>query len=110
MVKEIWMAEVYFTDSSTYKSRPILVFKKYKDEDFLFLPLTTNLDAEGIKINNSDLLIGQIKSASVIIIPKISIIHNSLLIKNIGTLKDDVFNKVMENLCKEMDCIKPHGV
>jgi len=44
MVGKVLLANVYFTDLSSYKIRPIIVIKDMK-EDILCLPLTTNLSA-----------------------------------------------------------------
>lgn len=47
MVGKIFLAKIYFTDMTGHKERPILLIHKYRDEDFLFLPLTTNLKLLG---------------------------------------------------------------
>ena len=53
MVKKLFLAKIFFTDLSNYKLRPILLIKEYKDEDFLYLPLTTNLELKGITLNRA---------------------------------------------------------
>jgi hypothetical protein len=106
MVGKIFLAEIYFTDMADYKKRPILLFYKYRDEDFLFLPLTTNLNLPGIVISSGDLSSGFLQKPSVVIVPKISVIHESLLIKEIGELKPDKFAQVMKSICEGLDCQK----
>jgi len=106
MVKQIVLAKIYFTDLSSFKLRPILLIKKYRDEDFLFLPLTTNLKIDGIKITSRDLSRGKLKAPSIVIHPKIHTIHKSLFIKTIGELKTDIFNKILKEVCDELGCSK----
>jgi hypothetical protein len=104
MVGKIFLAEIYFTDMADYKKRPILLFYKYRDEDFLFLPLTTNLSLPGIVISSGDLSTGFLQKPSAVIVPKISIIHESLLIKEIGELKPEKFAQIMKNVCEGLAC------
>ncbi len=106
MVRSIVLAKIYFTDLSAYKLRPILIIKKYKDEDFLFLPLTTNLKVKGIKITSKNLDKGELKAPSVIIHPKINTIHKSLIIKKIGHLNQETFDHVIKVMCLEFKCDK----
>ncbi len=81
MVKQIVLAKIYFTDLTSFKLRLILLIKKYRDEDFLFLPLTTNLKIRGIKITADDLSHGKLKAPSVVIHFKFSL---DKLLSNIG--------------------------
>ncbi len=43
MVGEIHLANIYFTDATTAKVRPVLLIKPNSFGDILYLPLTTNL-------------------------------------------------------------------
>lgn len=87
-----------------HKERPILLFQAYRDEDFLYLPLTTNLKLSGITVTSSDLQNGQLRKPSVIVVPKVSIIHQSLLLREIGELKAEVFTNVMKKVCEAFAC------
>jgi mRNA-degrading endonuclease toxin of MazEF toxin-antitoxin module len=104
MVAKIFLAKVYFTDLASYKDRPILLIHQYRTEDFLFLPLTTNLQLQGVSISSADLSSGTLKKPSVIIVPQISIIHKSLLIKELGELQQTTFSKVMKKVCESLAC------
>jgi len=104
MVKKIFWAKIYFTDGADHKDRPILIIHKYRDEDFLFLPVTTNLKLRGVLISLPDLSSGFLKKPSLVIIPKISVIHKSLLIKELGELRQEKFAKVMKNVCEGLAC------
>ena len=52
MVKSIYLAKIQFSNLSKTKIRPILIIKKNIFGDFIYMPLTSNLNVEGIKINN----------------------------------------------------------
>ncbi|MDP3683405.1 MAG: growth inhibitor PemK [Ignavibacteria bacterium] len=104
MVRKLFLAKIFFTDLSDYKLRPVLLIKEYKDEDFLYLPLTTNLELKGITINNDDMEKGLLKQTSVVIVPKIGILHKKFLVKEIGMVKKEIFGKVMKEFCSQFNC------
>ncbi len=62
MVGKIFLAKIHFTDMTDFKERPILLIHKYRDEDFLFLPLTTNTKLPGVLISSADLSSGFLKN------------------------------------------------
>jgi len=104
MVGKIFIAKIYFTDFSTYKYRPVVLIKEYQKEDFLYLPVTSNLSLSGIKINNDFLESGTLIKESLIIVSKIGIIHKSLLTKEVGKLKKESFKSIMKTVCKDLGC------
>ena len=99
MVGELYLAKIYFTDESNFKIRPIRLCHEYRDEDFLYLPLTTNLSLSGIQLHSSDLSIGKLAHTSILLIPKIGTIHKSLLMKPRGLVKADVFQGIKTEIC-----------
>lgn len=78
MVKSIHFVKIPYADFSEFKARPILLFKELVN-DFLFLPLTSNLNRNGILLKNDDLEKGSLKKESVVIVPKISAIDKNLI-------------------------------
>ena len=104
MVGKIFLAKIHFTDMAGHKERPILLIHQYRDEDFLFLPLTTNVDLRGVLISSSDLSSGHLKKPSIVITLKISIIHKSLLIKELGDLQSETFARIMKSICEGLGC------
>jgi len=82
------------------------VFKAIDKNDLLVLPLTTNLQREGILISNKDIRDGSLKKDSVIIVPKLTAIDASLILgsKFIATLKENSFEKVKKELCVKLGC------
>ncbi len=107
MVKNIYFTNIAYSNFKQLKGRPILLFKELEN-DFLFLPLTSNLQRDGIVLNNDDLIDGELKKESVIIVPKISAIDKNIILnsKFIGTLKNSKFDELLLKLCASLECIK----
>ncbi len=98
------LAKVYFTDISDYKLRPVLLCQKLVHDDYLYLPLTTNLSVEGFRVESNDLESGSLAKPSVVIVPKISVIHVSLLDRVIRSLRADKFEEIKRLLCRKLEC------
>lgn len=106
MVGEIHLANIYFTDATTAKVRPVLLLKPNSFNDVLYLPLTTNAGANGISIDNSHLQDGYLPKVSIVVYEKIGIIATTLLIKKIATLHNKVHRHIIDELiksCKRID-------
>jgi len=106
MVGSIYFISMPYSDFKTAKGRPVLVFKTIDKNDLLVLPLTTNLQREGIKVNNEDIRDGSLKKESVIIVPKLTAIDSSLILgsKFIASLKEKSFDRVKSELCLKLEC------
>lgn len=104
MVGGIYFISVPYPDFKTAKGRPVLVYKAIDKNDVLVLPLTTNLQQEGIKINSEDIRDGSLKKESVIIVPKRTAIDASLILGSrfIASLKEKSFDKVRQELCVKL--------
>src|SRR5438552_142249 len=94
MVNEIYLASIRFSYDSASKVRPVLIIKQNSFGDFIFLPLTTNLQLKGFEINNSNLRDGYLPKISLIIYEKPGLIAPELLIKKLASLNTDSFKKV----------------
>ena len=107
MVGSIYFIEIPYSNFKEKKGRPILLFKELEN-DFLFLPLTSNLKREGIILTNSDLEKGSLKKDSVIIAPKISAIDKNLInfSKYLATIKKENLKEVEDIICIELNCKK----
>ncbi len=106
MVGHIYFINMPYSDFTKSKGRPVLVFKEINKNDFLILPLTSNIKREGFLITNDDIADGRIKKASIIVVPKLTAVDASLIIgsKFIASLKKESFQKVQKNLCIKLGC------
>lgn len=106
MVGGIYFISMPYSDFKNAKGRPVLVFQSIDKNDLLVLPLTTNLQREGIKINSEDIRDGSLKKESVIIVPKLTAIDASLILGSrfIASLKEKSFDKVKKELCLKLGC------
>ena len=105
MVGKIYLAKIYFTDLSEYKIRPVLVIKEI-DYDCICLQLTSKYTKERIKLTNDDLIEGNLKKDSLIVVPKNFTLHKSLLFKYIGTIKKEKFHEIFKLFCEKLDVFK----
>ena len=106
MVGSIYFIMMPYSDFKDFKGRPVLVFKVIDKHDLLVLPLTTNLNREGIIITKDDLKKGSIKKKSVVIVPKLTAIDSSLIQDEqfIAKLKTKSFQKILEEICLKFGC------
>jgi hypothetical protein len=105
MVGKIYFTEIVYTNFKESKGRPIILIKELEN-DYLFLPLTSNLNKNGILINNEDLSDGLLRKKSVIAIPKISAIDKNLIndAKYLATIKDNKFKEIISKICNSFGC------
>jgi len=106
MVGSIYFIEMPYSDFRDFKGRPVLVFREIDKRDVLVLPLTTNLNREGIVISNKDIEKGSLKKESVVIVPKITAIDSSLIAESnlIATVKEKTFKKVLQEIGNRFEC------
>ena len=106
MVGSIYFIDMPYSDFKQFKARPVLVFKIIDKNDLLILPLTTNLEREGIIITKKDIEEGFLKKESIVIIPKLTAIDQSLISKqrHIATLKENTFNRILKEICENFEC------
>ena len=98
MVRDIYLAKIHFTDEKGYKIRPILLIKENCFTDYIFVPLTTNLNTKGIFIDQSNIETGILPKQSVIVTEKISIISPSLLTKHIASINQKTYKQLIESI------------
>ena len=60
MVGKIFLAKIFYTDISDSKVRPVVIIKENSYKDIIVFPLTTNLLATGLLLNNDKLLKGKL--------------------------------------------------
>ncbi len=106
MVGSIYFIDMPYSDFKQFKARPVLVFKVIDKNDLLILPLTTNLKRNGIIITKNDIAKGSLKKDSVVIIPKVTAIDQSLIMKqkHIATLKESTYKTILKEICMKFEC------
>lgn len=105
MVKSIYFTQISYSDFTQFKGRPILIFKELQN-DYLYMPITSNLQRKGAVLTNDDMQSGEMRKKSVVIVPKISAIDKKNIIESrlIGTIKESKFNQIQSVFCKEIGC------
>lgn len=103
MVGKIYLAKIYFTDLSEYKIRPVLVIKEL-GEDCICLQITTQYQDNDTTISNSDLMDGELKKESLVVVPKNFTLHSSILFKYLGTLNQKKQEDIYKIFCQKMGC------
>lgn len=98
MVGEIFLAKVHFTDESGYKIRPVLILKENSFGDFVFTPLTTNLEISGVLIAPDDILTGCLPKRSIVVTEKLGVIAPSLLTKRIAKVQPNCYIRILESI------------
>ena len=108
MVGHIYYINMPYSTFTKAKGRPVLVFKEIDKNDYLILPLTSNLKREGIIIVENDIQDGRLKKESVVIVPKLTAVDASLIVgsKFIASLKKESFIKVKNALCSRLESLK----
>ena len=106
MVGGIYFINMPYSNFKESKGRPVLVFKEIDKDDLLILPLTSNLQREGITITADDIEDGRLKKDSVVIVVKLTAIDKNLIegSKFIASLKKETFKKVKNELCLKLNC------
>jgi hypothetical protein len=106
MVGNIYYIEMPYSNFKQFKGRPVIIFKEIDKSDFLVLPLTSNLQREGMLITNTDIVKGSLKKESVIVVPKITAIDHSLICDThfIASISKQSFKKLETIICNKLNC------
>ena len=100
---EIVLVPVPFSDLTHTKKRPVLVVSNtvhnYASPDMIVVAITSNLVQSGIVIDPGDLTSGVLPKKSLIRCEKIYTLEQSIVVKQIGVLSDDVLLKVANEIC-----------
>ena len=107
MVGNIYFISMPYSDFTKVKARPVLVVQAIDKNDVLVLPLTSNLERDGLLITSDDVQDGSLKKDSVIVVPKLTAIDASLIIGSrfLASLKESSFARVKKELCLKIGCV-----
>jgi mRNA interferase MazF len=103
---DIVLLSLPFTDLKPAKKRPVLVLSNnnYNEtcEDVVVAAITSNIDNKiyTIKISDDDMAEGNLLRDSCVRADKLYTLSQSLIMKNFGTLKDEVVESVIKKVSK----------
>lgn len=105
---EIVLIPFPYSDLSTTKKRPVLALTlPDKNGDFIALAVTSVETPEyAVKLENLALTAGNLPKPSWVRVDKIFTLSTSSIIKVFGTLKSDVFQMVLDGLCRRVGYAK----
>lgn len=95
-----------FSDLASRKKRPVLVLTQadYRG-DFMGLAITSVLTEENaVSIESLDVKDGFLPKKSWIRYDKIFTLSTSTVVKRYGSVKEDVFSEIINNLCQYVGC------
>jgi mRNA interferase MazF len=98
---EVVVIEFPYSHLKDSKRRPILVLKVPKGEDIIVLQITGSSYEKSVEIplKKDDFKQGNLKRDSYLRIDKIASIERSLIKYKIGSLKQEKFNQILDNVC-----------
>jgi len=95
---------VPFTDLSATKKRPVLVISNDAHNstypDMIVAAVTSNLFQHGIPITQNEMKHGQLPKPSIIRCDKIFTLDQSIVVKSIGNITDNVLDLVRTEIIK----------
>ena len=104
--RDIVLVPYPFSDLSQAKYRPAIVMSNdtynNKFKDFIGIPLTSNPNTRDhtVSVTNKEMVSGSLKVPSVAKVDKIFSLEQKLIVKTYGQLRQDVFDKIRNELIK----------
>ncbi|MDY0117395.1 MAG: type II toxin-antitoxin system PemK/MazF family toxin [Sulfurimonadaceae bacterium] len=107
---DIVLCEFYFSDISTTKKRPVLVFKdNLPFDDFVAIPISSQIATmyeDELLIDNTDLKEGTLPKSSKLMVRKTFVVSKKVVLKKYGTLSEDAYVKYHQSFCQYFGCNK----
>jgi mRNA interferase MazF len=87
-----------YSDLTGHKLRPALLLAPAGHGDWVICQITSNpfSDPHAIQITQSSFATGGLRHTSYLRPPKLFTAHHSLIVAHAGTLKDEVFQQMLE--------------
>lgn len=104
--RDIVLIPFPFSDLSKAKYRPAIVMSNNtynrKFRDFIGIPLTTNPNTRNhtVPVTSRDMATGSLTVVSVAKVDKVFSLEQKLVVKTYGQLRQDVFDKIRDELIK----------
>ena len=101
MKGDVVVIEFPYSNQKESKRRPVLVLKIPKGEDILVLQITSSSYEKVVEVvlKKEDFKHGGLKEESNIRIDKLASIDKSLIKYKVGSLKNEKFSKIVEDVC-----------
>ena len=98
---DILVIEFPYSNLKNAKRRPVLILKVPKGEDIIVAQITGLSYEKSVEIplKDEDFRQGNLKRDSYLRIDKIASIEKSLIKYKIGSLKQEIFNKILDKIC-----------
>ena len=101
---EIVLVPVPFSDLSAVKKRPVLVISNTAynciNRDIIVVAITSNLQQNGIVIDEDDIIVGQLPKISLIRSDKIYTLEQNIALKSLAFISDSVLDVVVSEINK----------
>jgi CDP-6-deoxy-D-xylo-4-hexulose-3-dehydrase len=97
-VGDVWLSAVAYTDKSGEKIRPVVIVEKIYHDDYIYIPLTSNLKQQReseIVLDTDDVATGKIIKSKALL-HKSCVINSKLLQKKIARLNKEAISKVLK--------------
>jgi len=94
-IGDIYWVALDYTDKKGEKIRPIVIIDILKNDDILYLPLTSQIKSRYCILSMEDIKEGNIRESEVLI-EKQCIVHRSLLIEYQATLQPKGLNRILK--------------
>ncbi len=94
-IGEIYWANLDFTNKKVNKIRPIVIVEILKNDDLIYMPMSTQVKSNKCIVSNKDLKYGSIEQ-SVILLHKQCVIHQKLLQSHQATLSVNGIKRLLK--------------
>ena len=105
---DVVLCEFYFSDLTTSKKRPVLVYKdNLPYDDFIAIPISSKIlkmNEDELLIDNVDFKNGEIPKTSKLILRKMFVVSKKVVIKKYGTITNKAYLKYQNSFCKYYGC------
>jgi len=97
-----------FSDLSASKKHPVLILKAANFQgDFLAVQITSQVGYENaLGLQEEDFVLGLPPKMSFVRPDKLITLNNSLIVKRIGKLSDEAFERIHTAVCLNLNCCK----
>lgn len=104
------LCQFYFSDTKTFKNRPVLVLKNNLPfDDFVAVAISSKIEKlyfDEVVISQSDFLSGGLPLSSKVMMRKTFVASQTAIQKRYGTLSMQSYKKLHRHFCSYFDCVE----